>query len=70
MLTIVLIVLALVVLGVVIWAVRRKPAAPPAGPAEADTAWNDPVTPGEIPAPRETVTRENAPSTPPRDPRP
>ena len=52
MLTAVLIVLALLVLGVVIWAVRRKPAAPPAGPIETDTAWNDPVTPdkGDTPS--------------------
>lgn len=52
MLTAVLIVLALLVLGVVIWAVRRKPVAPPAGPIETDTAWNDPVTPdkGDTPS--------------------
>lgn len=44
-----LIVLALVALGVgiVVWATRKKPGATPTGPREADTAWNDPVTPGE-----------------------
>ena len=42
-----LIVLALVALGVgiVVWATRKKPGA--TDPREADTAWNDPVTPGE-----------------------
>lgn len=69
MLTPALIVLALLAVGagVVVWAARRKPAAPPAGPVEADTAWNDPITPGEAPTPRETFTHENAPS---REPRP
>ena len=44
-----LIVLALVALGVaiVVWAVRKKPDSTTTGPREADTAWNDPVTPGE-----------------------
>ncbi|CAN7248706.1 hypothetical protein [Brevundimonas sp. LjRoot202] len=69
MLTPALIVLALLVLGVgiVVWAARRKPAAPPVGPAEADTAWNDPITPDETPARRDTVTHGEAPS---QDPRP
>ena len=68
MLTPALIVLALLVLGVgiVVWAARRKPAAPPAEPREADTAWNDPITPGEAPTPRETFTHEDAPSQEPR----
>lgn len=73
MLTPALIVLALLVLGVgiVVWAARRKPAAPPAEPREADTAWNDPITPGEVPTPRETFTHEDAPPAPPRqEPRP
>ena len=54
-----LIVLALLVLGVgiVVWAVRRKPGTPPAGPRETDTAWNDPVTPDDG-------------DTPSREPRP
>jgi len=59
-----LIVLALVALGVgvVIWAVRKKPDADSTGPNEADTAWNDPVTPGE-------PARPTAPP-PSQDPRP
>ena len=71
MLTPALIILALLVLGVgiVIWATRRKPAGPTTGPREADTAWNDPITPGEIRTPRETLPREDAPTVPPQ-PRP
>ncbi len=44
-----LIVLALLALGVgiVVWAVRKRPDATTTGPQDADTAWNDPVTPGE-----------------------
>ena len=58
-----LIVLALVALGVaiVVWAVRKKPDSTTTGPREADTAWNDPVTPGE-------PTRPTPPPSP--DPRP
>ena len=43
----VLIVLALGALGVgiVVWATRRKPDRTSNAPKEADTAWNDPVTP-------------------------
>ena len=69
MLTPALIILALLVLGVgvVVWAVRRKPATPPAEPRESDTAWNDPVTPGEVSPPRETFTPGDAPR---QDPRP
>lgn len=73
MLTPSLIILALLVVGVgvVIWAARRKPAAPSAEPLEADTAWNDPITPGESPTPRETIPHEDAPKAPPpQDPRP
>lgn len=57
-----LIVLALVALGVaiVVWATRRKPGAPRVGPQEGDTAWNDPVTPGDAPPARDL----------PRDPQP
>jgi hypothetical protein len=42
-----LIVLALGALGVgiVVWATRRKPDQTSNAPREADTAWNDPVTP-------------------------
>ncbi|HYC97764.1 hypothetical protein [Brevundimonas sp.] len=64
MLTPSLIILALLVLGVgiVIWAARRKPAGPSPGPDEADTAWNDPITPAETPT--------HPASTPRQDPRP
>ena len=67
-----LIVLALLALGagIVIWAVRRKPEQPPVGPREGDTAWNDPVTPGQAPTPRETFTHEDAPSAASQEPRP
>ena len=51
-----LIVLALVAVGVgiVVWAVRRKPDSTRTGPEESDSAWNDPVTPADPaqPAPR------------------
>ena len=72
MLTPALIVLVLIVLGVgiVVWATRRKPAAPPAGPRETDTAWNDPVTPSQATTPRETFTHEDAPSAQSQEPRP
>ena len=62
-----LIVLALVVLGVaiVVWLTRRKPDATRTGPREGDTAWNDPVTPGE------PARSDAAAETPPHsDPRP
>lgn len=67
-----LIVLALLALGavIVIWATRRKPASPPAGPRETDTAWNDPITPGDTATPRETFTHEDAPSARSQEPRP
>ena len=67
-----LIVLALLALGagIVIWAVRRKPEQPPVGPREGDTAWNDPVTSGQAPTPRETFTHEDAPSAASQEPRP
>ena len=57
MLTAVLIVLALLVLGVVVWAVRPAARRACGGPIETDTAWNDPVTPDDG-------------DTPSREPRP
>lgn len=71
MLTPALIVLALLALGagIVIWATRRKPGQPPVGPRETDTAWNDPVTPGESPTPRETFTHDD-PHAASQEPRP
>jgi hypothetical protein len=48
--TTILIVLALGALGalcvgIVIWAITRKPGQSSNAPREADTAWNDPITP-------------------------
>jgi len=67
-----LIVLALLALGagIVIWAVRRKPEQPPVGPREGDTAWNDPITPGQTPTPRETFTHEDPHAAASQEPRP
>ena len=72
MLTPALIVLALLVLGagIVIWATRRKPDQPTVGPQDTDTAWNDPVTPGEDPTPRETFTHEDPKAAASQEPRP
>jgi len=55
-----LIVLALAALGVaiVVWAVRKRPGSTTTGPKENDTAWNDPVTPGEtLPSDRQRPAR-------------
>ena len=67
-----IIVLALLVLGagIVIWATRRKPDQPTSGPRESDTAWNDPITPGQAPTPRDTFTHDDAPSATSQEPRP
>lgn len=64
-----LIVLALVVLGVaiVVWATRRKPSSPSIVPAEADTAWNDPLKPGE---PARPIQDRNEAAPPQKEPRP
>ena len=72
MLTTALIVLALLALGagIVIWATRRKPEQPPVAPQETDTAWNDPVTPGQSPTPRETFTHDDPHSAASQEPRP
>lgn len=72
MLTPALIVLALIVLGVgiVVWATRRKPAAPPAGPRETDTGWSDPITPSDTTTPRETFTHEDPQAARSQEPRP
>jgi hypothetical protein len=72
MLTPALIVLALLALGagIVIWATRRKPEQPPVGPQETDTAWNDPVTPGQSPTPRETFTHDDPHAAASQEPRP
>lgn len=61
-----LIVLALLaVAAVVIWFVRKKPAPPVASRDDADTAWNDPITPTDV-APSEPT--RSASST--EEPRP
>ncbi|MFN3931673.1 MAG: hypothetical protein ACK4JY_07985 [Brevundimonas sp.] len=67
-----LIILALLIVGavIVVWASRRKPDQPTAGPVENDTAWSDPVTPGDVATPRETFTHEDAPSASSQEPRP
>ncbi|WP_298745131.1 hypothetical protein [uncultured Brevundimonas sp.] len=67
-----LIVLALLALGagIVIWATRRKPDQPTIGPDETDTAWNDPITPGPAPTPRETFTHEDPHAAASQEPRP
>ncbi len=66
-----LIVLALLALGVgiVVWTTRKKPGSATRGPNEADTAWNDPVTPGE---PARPIPRADAfaDAPPPRDTQP
>lgn len=61
-----LIVLALLALaGVVIWVVRKKPSSTATPPRESDTAWNDPVTPGDSPPPEPPT-----PVSPTEEPRP
>ena len=42
--TLIVILLAGLAVGVVAWAVRRKPARPYEQRLEQDTAWNDPVS--------------------------
>ncbi|SFS83378.1 hypothetical protein [Brevundimonas viscosa] len=43
--TLIVVVLLVLGVGIVLWAVRRKPAdRPDPLPGETDTAWNDPVT--------------------------
>lgn len=44
--TLIVLVLLVIGVGVVVWATRRKPAAPPVARTDQDTAWNDPLTPG------------------------
>lgn len=49
-----LIVLALgaAAVGIVVWAIRRKPDRNSNAPRESDTAWNDPVTPASSDEPK------------------
>jgi hypothetical protein len=67
-----LIILALLAVGVavVVWATRRKPDATRTGPHDADTAWNDPVTPGEPARPTGRPDTFAADAPPSRDPQP
>lgn len=67
-----LIVLALAALGVgiVVWMTRKKPASTTTGPTERDTAWNDPVTPGAPPQPGDPQGEAPPPPTVPQEPRP
>ena len=64
-----LIVLALLALGVaiVVWATRgKRSSAPNPAAGESDTAWNDPVTPGE---PARPVQHRDEAAPPPQEPR-
>jgi hypothetical protein len=67
-----LIILALLAVGVavVVWATRRKPDLPGKGPQDADTAWNDPVTPGEPARPTSRPDTFAVEPPPTRDPLP
>lgn len=58
-----LIVLALLALGVgiVVWTTRKKPDSTTTGPRETDTAWSDPVTPGEPARPAAPPSQEPHP---------
>lgn len=67
-----LIVLALLALGVVIvvWATRGKKSAPtPRASQEADTAWNDPITPGQPARPIHHPDEPTAHAPPAGEPR-
>ncbi|MFN3669237.1 MAG: hypothetical protein ACK4VY_07995 [Brevundimonas sp.] len=67
-----LIVLALAALGVgiVVWMTRKKPASTTTGPVERDTAWNDPVAPGAPPQPGDAQGDAGAQPRVPQEPRP
>jgi hypothetical protein len=67
-----LIVLALAALGValVVWMTRKKPSATTTPPAEGDTAWNDPVSPGEPAQPIDDRSETAPPPQVPQEPRP
>ena len=67
-----LIVLALAALGValVVWMTPKKPSATTTPPAEGDTAWNDPVSPGEPAQPIDDRSETAPPPQVPQEPRP
>lgn len=48
--TLIILLLAAVAVAAVVWAIRRKPAPPPASGLDQDTAWNDPVHRADDPA--------------------
>ena len=51
--TLIVVVLLALGVGIVLWAVRRKPADRPNPlPGETDTAWNDPLTRTDATPPR------------------
>lgn len=58
--TLIILALAALGVGIVVWAVRKKPDATTTGRQEDDTAWNDPVTPREsLPADRPSPARSS-----------
>ncbi len=60
---IIILLLAALAVGVVVWKIRRKPPETPhAGPDEGDTAWNDPVS--ARPADDVASRKESGPGTP------
>lgn len=68
--TLIVIALLVVGVGIVVWVTRRNGPAPTRR-QEGDTAWNDPVTPGEPARPQPPRPDEPAAVSPPaQDPRP
>lgn len=59
--TLIVLVLLVIAVGVVVVAVRRKPEAPRPASREGDTAWNDPVTPGQPAKAPEDLRPEDRP---------
>ena len=51
--TLLILVLLVLAVGIVVWAVRKKPARPYEQRLEQDTAWNDPVGSTEAKPPEE-----------------
>lgn len=61
--TLIVLALAALGLGIVVWAVRKRPDATTTGPQEDDIAWNDPVTPGET-LPADSLSSASLPEEP------
>jgi NADH:ubiquinone oxidoreductase subunit H len=55
--TLIVLVIAIVAVAAVVWFTRKRPAATTARVDEADTAWNDPVSPDANPAARTNEPR-------------